>query len=207
MTGLVVNHKTNVPIDYVRSLDNHLYIWRKYGETHAAAALARHESPRNRPPAKGEVEFKALLRGRVQYVGSVRGWSNPRYERLASALRDVDPDFRPRTLVSLSVAQTVRIYTEGAWHSPTQKDSEEERRLLYVGVTRPRKNLHLYVPLCYYHQPSGRTDTHGLGTTSRFLTPELQQHCQHTGPIDQQVESAQPELAASITVSVDELWT
>ena len=83
---------------------------------------------------------------------------------------------------------------------------EEERRLLYVGVTRPRKNLHMYVPLRYYHQPRGRNDTHGLGTTSRFLTQDLQQHCQHTRPADQTVESAKPELAASISVSVDELW-
>ena len=88
----------------------------------------------------------------------------------------------------------------------TPEGLEEERRLLYVGVTRPRKNLHLYVPLRYYHQPRGRTDTHGLGTTSRFLTPDLQHHCQHTWPADQQAESAKPELAASISVSVDELW-
>jgi DNA helicase-2/ATP-dependent DNA helicase PcrA len=85
---------------------------------------------------------------------------------------------------------------------------EEERRLLYVGVTRPRKNLHLYVPIRYYHQPHGRTDTNGLGTTSRFLTPELQQRCQHTWPADQtSAATSVPELATtSITVSVDELW-
>ena len=84
---------------------------------------------------------------------------------------------------------------------------EEERRLLYVGVTRPRRNLHMYVPLCYYHQPRGRTDMHGLGTTSRFLTPDLQQHCEHTWAADETaLAEGQPELAASITVSVDELW-
>jgi DNA helicase-2/ATP-dependent DNA helicase PcrA len=83
----------------------------------------------------------------------------------------------------------------------------EERRLLYVGVTRPRKNLHLYVPLCYYHQPRGRSDAHGLGTTSRFLTTELQQSCQHSRPFDETGGAEpMPELAASVTVSVEELW-
>ena len=85
---------------------------------------------------------------------------------------------------------------------------EEERRLLYVGVTRPRKHLHLYVPLRYYHQPRGRSDNHGLGTTSRFLTPDLQQHCQRAWPADQPDEATSlSELAmTSVTVSVDELW-
>jgi DNA helicase-2/ATP-dependent DNA helicase PcrA len=84
---------------------------------------------------------------------------------------------------------------------------EEERRLLYVGVTRPRRNLHLYVPLRYYHQPHSRNDSHGLGAISRFLTQHVQQHCQHSRPADQTGEpEPESELAASITVSVDELW-
>jgi DNA helicase II / ATP-dependent DNA helicase PcrA len=46
---------------------------------------------------------------------------------------------------------------------------EEERRLLYVAVTRPRRALHVYSPLRYYHRPSGRDDAHGYGKRSRFL--------------------------------------
>lgn len=73
--------------------------------------------------------------------------------------------------------------------------------------TRPCKNLHLGVPRCCYHQPLGRTDTHGLGTTSRFLTPDLQQHCRHTWTVDDTGDAeAVPALAASISVSVDQLW-
>jgi DNA helicase-2/ATP-dependent DNA helicase PcrA len=50
----------------------------------------------------------------------------------------------------------------------------EERRLLYVALTRPRRRLHVYVPLRYHHRPHGRDDAHGYGRPSRFLTGEVQ---------------------------------
>ena len=50
----------------------------------------------------------------------------------------------------------------------------EERRLLYVALTRARRRLHVYVPARYYHRPRGRDDTHGYGQASRFLTATVQ---------------------------------
>jgi len=48
---------------------------------------------------------------------------------------------------------------------------EEERRLLYVAMTRAKSELHLIAPLRYYvtAQPR-RGDAHVYGATSRFLT-------------------------------------
>jgi RNA-directed DNA polymerase len=113
VTGLVVNRKANVPPEYVRSVRNLLFIWEKHGETEAAAALARHEQPRNRPPAKGTVAFRPLMRGRIQYIGSVKGWSNKTYRKLGLRLSALDADFHPRTLFSLATPHRVRLYTEG----------------------------------------------------------------------------------------------
>jgi DNA helicase-2/ATP-dependent DNA helicase PcrA len=50
----------------------------------------------------------------------------------------------------------------------------EERRLLYVALTRPRRRLHVYVPVRYYHRPAGGDDVHGYGKASRFLTDAVQ---------------------------------
>lgn len=47
---------------------------------------------------------------------------------------------------------------------------EEERRLFYVAITRPRRHLHVYVPLRYHHQPHGRNDAHSWAQPSRFLS-------------------------------------
>jgi DNA helicase-2/ATP-dependent DNA helicase PcrA len=57
---------------------------------------------------------------------------------------------------------------------------EEERRLLYVALTRAQRDLHLYVPVRYYHRPRGVDDGHGYGKVSRFLTDEVQGLCRRT---------------------------
>jgi DNA helicase-2/ATP-dependent DNA helicase PcrA len=51
---------------------------------------------------------------------------------------------------------------------------EEERRLLYVAMTRARDALHLMVPLKYYVTQQPRYgDAHVYGAQSRFLTPKV----------------------------------
>jgi DNA helicase-2/ATP-dependent DNA helicase PcrA len=54
-----------------------------------------------------------------------------------------------------------------------EEDIEEERRLLYVAMTRARNDLHIYFPLRYYHRPSGLDDAHGYAQPSRFLMPAV----------------------------------
>ncbi|MEX2587640.1 MAG: ATP-dependent helicase [Actinomycetota bacterium] len=53
---------------------------------------------------------------------------------------------------------------------------EEERRLLYVAMTRARDHLYVYAPLRYYVRPTGRDDIHGYARLSRFLTPQVVDH-------------------------------
>jgi len=58
---------------------------------------------------------------------------------------------------------------------------EEERRLLYVAMTRARDDLYAYFPLRYHHQRRGRDDKHGFAQLSRFLTPAVLHHVDHAG--------------------------
>jgi DNA helicase-2/ATP-dependent DNA helicase PcrA len=53
------------------------------------------------------------------------------------------------------------------------EEIEEERRLLYVAMTRARDALYLFFPLRYYHRPRGLEDGHSYAQLSRFLTPKV----------------------------------
>ena len=50
---------------------------------------------------------------------------------------------------------------------------EEERRLLYVAVTRARSALEVNVPLRYHHKRRPLTDAHSYAQVSRFLSPPV----------------------------------
>lgn len=93
VTGLVVNRQLNVPRDYVRGLRNLLHIWRCYGQTAAEDAFWKLTPHANRPPGKAPSPFPEIVRGRVQYVGSVKGWDDPVYTALAASLGALYPAF------------------------------------------------------------------------------------------------------------------
>jgi DNA helicase-2/ATP-dependent DNA helicase PcrA len=83
---------------------------------------------------------------------------------------------------------------------------DEERRLLYVAMTRARRQLHLYVPVRYYHRPNGIDDAHGYGKPSRFLTREVQDRCRIVRPAEP-VHHGEPSRGLRrIEVSVDSLF-
>ena len=58
--------------------------------------------------------------------------------------------------------------------SGTSAELEEERRLLYVAMTRARDHLHLVVPQRFYvHQQAAGGDRHVYGSRTRFIPPKL----------------------------------
>jgi DNA helicase-2/ATP-dependent DNA helicase PcrA len=60
---------------------------------------------------------------------------------------------------------------------------EEERRLLYVALTRARDVLTITYPQRYYRRPRGRDDAHGYALVSRFLQPAaVRATLDETGP-------------------------
>ena len=52
---------------------------------------------------------------------------------------------------------------------------EEERRLLYVAMTRARDVLEVYFPLRYHRRPRGSSDTHAYAQLTRFLPDDVRQ--------------------------------
>ena len=78
---------------------------------------------------------------------------------------------------------------------------EEERRLLYVAMTRARHHLHLLVPQRFYvTQQAARGDRHVYGAVSRFLPPALHGLFEHVGPGS---PCAEADAAGATGASVD----
>ena len=50
---------------------------------------------------------------------------------------------------------------------------EEERRLMYVALTRARDHLHVTVPQRFYHRRFAGSPEHSYALPSRFLTPAV----------------------------------
>jgi DNA helicase-2/ATP-dependent DNA helicase PcrA len=83
---------------------------------------------------------------------------------------------------------------------------DEERRLLYVALTRARHGLNVYVPVRYFHRPRGIDDASGLGKTSRFLTSEVQTLCDAVHLSESHPALVGAQIHEQVTVAVDALW-
>ena len=93
VTGLVVNEKVNVPRYKIRETRAMLHSWQQHGEEVAAQQFLEKFDKKNRPDGLYPPQFKQVVRGRVQYIGSIKGWGDPVYLKLAKKLSEVDSDF------------------------------------------------------------------------------------------------------------------
>ncbi|HEX4234387.1 MAG TPA: ATP-dependent helicase [Caldimonas sp.] len=87
---------------------------------------------------------------------------------------------------------------------------EEERRLLYVAMTRARHHLHLLVPQRFYvSQQTAFGDRHVYGSISRFLPPELHGLFDHVEPASAERGNARadaPATSVDLGARVRALW-
>jgi DNA helicase-2/ATP-dependent DNA helicase PcrA len=88
---------------------------------------------------------------------------------------------------------------------------EEERRLLYVAMTRARQSLHLVAPLRYHVTQQRRDgDRHVYGARSRFLTDQLMQtmEARFHGRTDKSPRHMSPRSTRTVDVAtrLREMW-
>jgi DNA helicase-2/ATP-dependent DNA helicase PcrA len=87
---------------------------------------------------------------------------------------------------------------------------EEERRLLYVAMTRAKHELHLIAPLKYYvTQQSRMGDAHVYGARSRFVTEALLAKFEQRGWPETAAPSAVPKAhnaRIDVAAKLRDLW-
>lgn len=81
VTGLVVSDRVNVPRDYVRGLDNLLYIWEKYGYKDAFTSFMKHYSPKQNLYG-GTPSMESVIEGKLMYLKMVKGEDDPVWKKL-----------------------------------------------------------------------------------------------------------------------------
>jgi ATP-dependent DNA helicase UvrD/PcrA len=85
---------------------------------------------------------------------------------------------------------------------------EEERRLLYVALTRARDRLHVTFPQRYYRRPRGLEDPHSYSQRSRFLPDEVLEHFDVVGPaqVTLPIDGVPVTVAAEVDAFLAGLW-
>src|SRR5260370_13798760 len=115
MYRLIVNEHLNVRKDYVRQIGAMLHSWRKFGLDEAGKRFIEAHDRRNRARTLQPTDFRFVVRGRVQFVGAVKGWNDPVYNRLAASLFLLDQTFKPKT--GKTTTGKTLVFVEGKTHS------------------------------------------------------------------------------------------
>lgn len=81
VTGLVVSDRVNVAREYIRDLDNLLYIWEHHGHNSAFAKFIARYTPKQKRD-NGEPDMAAVIQGKLMYLRMVKGEDSPVWRRL-----------------------------------------------------------------------------------------------------------------------------
>jgi len=93
VTGLVINEFPNVRREYVRKIRAMLHAWEKFGlEAAETEFLNRYYNPRLRNPSRQPPSFKQVIKGKIDYLGMVRGKDNPIYLHFRHKFRGLAPE-------------------------------------------------------------------------------------------------------------------
>lgn len=81
VAGLIVSDRVNVPREYVRGLDNLLFIWEKYGYKDAFTSFIKHYSPKQKLYG-GTPSMESVVEGKLMYLKMVKGEDDPVWKKL-----------------------------------------------------------------------------------------------------------------------------
>lgn len=93
-TGLTINRLPNVRRKYIRSIRAMLHAWDKFGHDLAEAEFFARWDTKARGPHARPV-FKQIVKGKIDFLGMVRGYDDPIYDRLLQRYARVEGSFRP----------------------------------------------------------------------------------------------------------------
>jgi RNA-directed DNA polymerase len=114
VTGLIVNEKVNVPRSFVRQVRAMLNAWEKYGLVAAQAEhLTKWRSISGRVPLHDTNNFEYILRGKIEFIKSVRGESDLLCRKLLVRFNSL-PD-RSTAIFQVLPISTIELLNENTY--------------------------------------------------------------------------------------------
>jgi RNA-directed DNA polymerase len=92
VTGLVVNEFPNVERKYVRQIRAMLHAWEKHGYEASQEVFLRAHDPKHRTSSDNGRLYAQVVKGRIDFLGMVRGKEHPIYKRFLEQLAKLDPE-------------------------------------------------------------------------------------------------------------------
>ena len=90
VTGVTVNKITNLPKRYRSQIRAMLYVWRKHGLNAAQKEWELNHFARNHAPWRRPL-FAQVLKGKIEYLGMIKGQNSETYLKFLDELRELDP--------------------------------------------------------------------------------------------------------------------
>ena len=113
VTGLIVNKHLNVPREYVRNIRSMLYSLKNDGLEIAEKKFHEKYDYKNRPGGL-KPKFRQVLRGRIEYLGYIKGYDHKIYLKYAKELSELDKCFKfNKRGVVIEYKNPMELYAEG----------------------------------------------------------------------------------------------
>ena len=92
VTGVTVNDKLNVPKRFSSQIRAMLHAWDKYGLPDAQKTWEKEFAPQHRRPDSNTPHFERVLKGKIEYIGMIRGQDCYAYLKFMDKLWELDPN-------------------------------------------------------------------------------------------------------------------
>jgi RNA-directed DNA polymerase len=107
VTGLVVNRKVNVRREYIRQIRAMIHAWETYGLDKAQEEFFNKYDRRTRNPLQKKPNFSWIVKGKLEFLGQVRGKNDKIYLNLRSKIKSLAPE-----LFKTPVGELEKLYQE-----------------------------------------------------------------------------------------------
>lgn len=91
ITGITVNMKPNLQKRYYSQIRAMLHAWEKHGLEKAAEEHFTKYHPKHRNPFSSSLSFKSIVKGKIEYLGMIRGKDDTKYIKFMQKLSNLDP--------------------------------------------------------------------------------------------------------------------